>query len=32
VTRGTVRDIVERARDARSPAVIVIGAVAALGE
>jgi len=32
VTRGTVRDIVERARHARSPAVIVIGAVAALGE
>jgi len=31
VTRGTVQDIVERARNARSPAVIVIGAVAALG-
>jgi len=31
VTRGSVQDIVERARNARSPAVIVIGAVAALG-
>jgi uroporphyrin-III C-methyltransferase/precorrin-2 dehydrogenase/sirohydrochlorin ferrochelatase len=31
VTRGTVQDIVERASSARSPAVIVIGAVAALG-